>query len=63
MVNGIYSNGDEVFVCVGNKLYRYTSSTEKWDSYPIINYITQTAQLAPGAASFKFIDGNFCEGI
>lgn len=59
VVNGVYSNGDEVFCVCGSKLHRYTVSTEKWDTYPISNDITQTAQLAPGAASFKFIDGNF----
>ncbi len=58
VVNGVYSNGDEVFCVAGTKLNRFTISTEKWDSLPISKEVSSQAQLAPGSSTFKFIDGS-----
>ncbi|HEX2958308.1 MAG TPA: hypothetical protein VHO70_15850, partial [Chitinispirillaceae bacterium] len=59
VVNGVYSNGDEVFCVAGTKLYRLTVSTEKWDKFPISKEVSPGAQLVPGSSSFKFIDGTY----
>jgi len=54
---GLWSNGDEIF-CLGDKtLYRFTVSTEKWNSYPLETQIHTEAVFYPGASTFKVIDG------
>jgi hypothetical protein len=59
VVNGVYSNGDEVFCVAGTKLYRFTVSTEKWDVFPNSKEVSLQSQLVPGSSSFKFIDGAY----
>lgn len=54
---GLWSNGDEVF-CIGNKvLYRFTTSTEKWNTYPLEQPFGNDAIFYPGTGVFKVIDG------
>ncbi len=55
---GLWSNGDEVF-CLGRSiLFRFTTSTEKWNRYPLDTPLSGKAIFYPGTETFKVIDGN-----
>ena len=54
---GLWSNGEEVFYLGSKVLYRFTTSTEKWNPYPLDGQLGAGAVFYPGADGFKVVDG------
>lgn len=55
---GAYSTGEEVFCAGKNNLYRFTVSTEKWNTYKIEKSIPGSAAFFAGQNTFKIIDNS-----